>query len=145
MHSQILWVLCCEKLLSPVWMRRVEKKKKIITFVRSCPALLRGMFFSNTFDEALLNLISFFSMWKTVFLSMCNCWESCAPKEPLHISLLLRAIERVGIFVWNSCTLRQLMNPPHSLCVNVLHGTHCRGVQVDEFSTHRSLSFYMER
>jgi hypothetical protein len=35
-------------------MRRVsQNKKKTITFVRSFPALLKGMFFSNTFDEAL--------------------------------------------------------------------------------------------
>lgn len=145
MHSQILSVLCCEKLLSPVWMCRVaQNKKKTVTFVRSRPALLNETFFSNTFDEALLNLISFFSVWKTIFLSMCNCWASCAPKEPMHISLLLRVIESVWIFVWNSCAFRQLMNPPHSLCVNVLDGSHCRGVRVDECSTHLSLSLYME-
>jgi hypothetical protein len=39
-----------------------QNKKNKITFVRSRPALLKGMFFSNTFDEALLNLISFFSV-----------------------------------------------------------------------------------
>ena len=98
------------------------------------------MFFSNTIDEALLNLIFFFSVWKTIFLSMCNCWENCAPKEPVHISLLLRVIESVCIFVWNSCAFIHLMNPPHSLCVNVLDGSHCRGVRVDECYTHLSLS-----
>jgi preprotein translocase subunit SecB len=50
-------------------MRRVSqnKNKKTITFVRSFPALLKGMFFSNTFDEALLNLISFFFCVKIYF------------------------------------------------------------------------------
>ena len=71
---------------------------------------------------------------------MCNCWENCAPKEPVHISLLLRVIESVCIFVWNSCAFRHLMNPPHSLYANVLDGSHCRGVRVDECSTHLSLS-----
>ena len=146
MHSHIFSMICSEKLLWPVWMRRVSQNKiKTITFVRSFPALLKGMFFSNTIDEALLNLISFFSVWKTIFLSMCNCWENCAPKEPVHISLLLCVIESVCIFVWNSCAFRHLMNPPHSLCANVLDGSHCRGVQVDECSTHLSLSLYMER
>jgi hypothetical protein len=58
----------------------------------------------------------------------------------VHISLLLRVIESVCIIVWNSCAFRQLMNPPHSLCVNVLDGSHCRGVRVDECSTHLSVS-----
>jgi hypothetical protein len=58
----------------------------------------------------------------------------------MHISLLLRVIESVVIFVWNSYIFRKLMNPPHSLYINVLDGSHCRGVRVDECSTHLSLS-----